>query len=378
MILLDGRALQTPSAVRGIGTYVRGLLSGFLELGAPLDIELLLTRGRPDPPEVKAPLRAASARIAAAHPTLQPVLDPLLVARALRRLSPRLYHAVEWGQPLTPGRTPVVITVHDLISFIFPRDYPWVRRSHLGPLRLLRRADRIIAVSQSTAADLLRIAHVDPSRLVTIPEGVADVFDAVPREQIAAVRARHGLGRPYVLAVGTFDPRKRIQTLASTVRKLAGWHDVDLVIAGDQGTFGASVLAALAREGITARSHVIGHVTTDDLAALYAGSLCLLFTSAYEGFGLPPLEAMRCGTGVVMFRNSSLTEIAGPAALLVPDGDAEAMARAAAALIGDTAERSRRIGAGREWSRGFTWRRTAERTLAVYEDAMARRDESSA
>lgn len=369
MLLLDGRSLQTPSAVRGIGSYVRGLLEGLREEGGANEIGLLLSAGRPDPPELESlSLQAASGRIAALHPTLQPVADPLLVARAVRRLRPALYHAVEWGQPLWSSAA-VVVTVHDLIPFIFPRQYPWVRRAHLAALRLLRRADRIIAVSQSTARDVERIAHVTPDRISVIGEGISSTFVPADPEAVQRMRRRFGLRGRYVLAVGTFDPRKRIDNLARVARRLTDALPLELVVAGEQGSFLEEVMAAIRGAGLTHRAHVLGHVEPGELAALYTGSKCLLFTSAYEGFGLPPLEAMRCATAVVMYCNSSLPEIAGEAAVLVPDGDAEAMAEAASRLIRDGAERSRRIAIGRRWSAEFTWRRAAQKTRAVYEDA---------
>ncbi len=369
MILIDGRALQSRSAVRGIGTYLRGLLDGFQELGAASDISLLLARGHPDPPEMaRLSISAGAARIPSLHPTLQPVLDPLFIARALRRIEPRLYHGVEWGQPIHSG-APVVMTVHDLIPFIFPRHYPWVRRAHIVALRLLRRADRIIAVSRSTADDLQRVAKVRDSQIVVVPEGISSTFQPAPAAVVEAACRRFGLTKPYVLAVGTFDPRKRIGNLARVVRLLASVHDVELVITGDQGNFGPGVTAALASEQIAHRSHVLGHVDAADLVALYSGARCLLFTSAYEGFGLPPLEAMGCGTAVVMYRNSSLPEVAGSAAVLVTDGDAQALADAAGGLLEDSAERSHRITSGLAWAARFTWKLAAERTLEVYRDA---------
>jgi glycosyltransferase involved in cell wall biosynthesis len=145
---------------------------------------------------------------------------------------------------------------------------------------------------------------------------------------------------------------------------------VDLVIAGDQGTFESTVRAALRSAGIEKCSRLVGHVDQATLAALYTGAECLLFTSAYEGFGLPPVEAMACGTPVALFDNSSLPEVAGPASLMVADGDAAAMAAAVARLLGDPRERAQRSGSGLGWAARFTWKRAAEATLAVYERAL--------
>jgi glycosyltransferase involved in cell wall biosynthesis len=367
--LLDGRPLQGPSAVRGIGTYESCLLREFAQLGFSDDIALLLSAGLPIPQEaLDLRIEAAALRLPVTHPTLQPVADPLLVARAVRRLRPALYHGIEFAQPLT-SRAAVVITVHDLIPFVRPHEYPWVRRARLLALRLLRRADRVIAPSQATVRDLRRFAKVDEARIDVVPYGVSSVFQPVTAAAVAAARQRLGISRPYLLAVGTFDPRKRVQLLADVAARVRTKRDVDLVVAGEQGTFAPQVQHTLERAGLAAHAHVLGHVPLDDLIALYTGAECLVFTSAYEGFGLTPLEAMACGTPAVMFDNSSLPEVAGPAPLL-PDGDGAAMARGVLQLLDASADRARRRRAGMAWAARFTWRKTAESTLAVYERAI--------
>ena len=370
MLLLDGRPLQSRSALRGIGTYTRGLLSGLADAGQAGGVELLLSRGAPEPPEARLyGLRSPEARIPTLHPTLQPAADPFLIARALRRIQPALYHGVEFDQPLV-ARMPVVVTVHDLIPFLFPRHYPWVRRARLLVLRLLPRADRVIAVSQATARDVERLTGTASSRIAVIPEGVAPVFTPARDELVAAERRRLGITRPYLLAVGAFDPRKRIEVLADVVRRVRLRHDVELVIVGEQGNFLGPLRAALDAAGITALSRLAGHVPSQELVALYTGTSCLVFTSAYEGFGLPPLEAMACGSPAAVFANSSLVEVAGPAALVQQDGDGAAMAAAVCAILDDESGRAQRASAGREWAARFTWTRAAQMTLSVYEQAL--------
>jgi glycosyltransferase involved in cell wall biosynthesis len=307
------------------------------------------------------------ARIPVLKRRIQPVADHLLVMRALRRLRPSLYHAVEWAQPLR-APVPVVVTVHDLIPFLYPRLYPWMRRERLAALRLLRRADAVIAVSACTAADTVRLAGVAPGRVTVVPHGVSAGFSPASAAEVDSVRDRLGIGGGYVLSVGTFDPRKRVDMLMRTAARLEG---LTLVVAGDQGTYAGAVRAAAEDTGIAGRTIVTGHVPLADLVALYTGARCLLFTSAYEGFGLPLLESMACATPVVAFRNSALGDVGGDAALLVEDGDIEAMATAARRLIENGAERAHRVEAGLRWASGFTWEATARRTLDVYRGLVA-------
>lgn len=373
MLLLDGRPLQSASALRGIGTYARGLVAGLAPLVEPGELQLLLARGASDPPELhRYGLRAPSVRVASLRRrTVQQATDPFLIANALRRIKPALYHGVEFGQPVA-ARMPVVITVHDLIPLVFPAQYPWERRARVLSLRLLPRADTVIAVSSSTARDIARHTRTPPSRITVVPEGVAPAFMPASPEDVDAVQRRFGVTRPYLLAVGAFDPRKRIRVLADVVRRVRPHHDVELVVAGEQGVFLPAVQEALDATGIASSTRLTGHVSMRELVALYSGARCLVFTSAYEGFGLPPLEAMACGAAAVVFANSSLVEIAGPAPA-VPDGDAAAMADAVCTILDDDAGRARRSAASREWAARFTWQRTAEMTLDVYKQAIHQR-----
>jgi glycosyltransferase involved in cell wall biosynthesis len=368
---MDGRPLQGASSVRGIGTYERGLLAGFAELSEPPRVSLLLSAHQEPPAEVGPAARVSSRRIRVVHPTLQPIADTLLVANALRGSTADLYHAIEFGQPLRT-RLPVVVTVHDLIPFVMPRDYPWVRRARVLGLRLLHRADAVIAVSDATRRDVLRFTSTDPARITVIPEGISPAFQPCADEAVRRLRDKFRLDGPFLLAVGTFDPRKRIAMLADVVRRVRHDHDIALVIAGDQGTFTRAVTDELSRAGLDEHSRVIGHVSNDDLVALYTAAEVFVFTSAYEGFGLPPLEAMACGTPAVVFDNSSLPEVSGGAALLVPDGDANAMAAAVNRILDDADERARRRSAGLVWTATFSWRRAAEMTDATYRAVVRR------
>jgi glycosyltransferase involved in cell wall biosynthesis len=370
--LLDGRPLQDGSAVRGIGTYLRGLLSGYESLGVSRDVGLLLERGPALPDSlVAAGFATHPARLWPINRHLRPTLDPLQIRRALGVERPSLYHAVEYAQPIFPS-VPVVLTVHDLVPFVMPREYPWMRRERTLAMRQFRHADGVIAVSRSTAHDLERIAGVDPRRITVVAEGVTRRRRHADTE-LAALRSRLQLPQRFVLAVGTFDPRKRIDLLTDVVVRLREDNDVGLVIAGFQGSFAAAVERGLRDAGLTDHSRVLGHVTEDELAGLYQLTECLLFTSAYEGFGLPPLEAMACGAPVAVFDNSSLREVVGDAGLVITDGDGPAMASAVSQLLADPIEGQRRSQLGRNRASVFTWEGAARATLGEYERVLGRR-----
>jgi alpha-1,3-rhamnosyl/mannosyltransferase len=264
-----------------------------------------------------------------------------------------------------------VITVHDLIPFVLPDLYPWLRRERLLALRQLRYADALLADSEATAHDLARIANVSGERIHVVPLGVSSEEEQAGADDVARVRAKYGLTKPFLLAVGAFDPRKRIEHVVAVTRRVRAHHDVDLVIVGQQGNFAGKVDQTIRSAGLRPYAKVLGFVPSDDLRALYAGCACLMFTSEYEGFGLPPLEAMAAGAPVAMYNNSSLREVAGDAAILARDGDKDELAAKIVNLLEDDAERVARTERGLHWVKGFTWRKTAEGTLAVYEQVLA-------
>jgi glycosyltransferase involved in cell wall biosynthesis len=366
-ILIDGRPLQSDSATRGIGTYLRGLLGGMVEIGFSSQVALLLSRGTP-PPTAKGSLGLdAGPVVARLERRAQVLADPWLVAAALRRDPPRLYHAVEYGQPRR-ARIPVVVTVHDLIPFVLP-GYSWKSRLlRRSGLRLLRRADSIITPSRATAADCVRVAGVAAERIHVIPHGLSPDFRPAPIEVVDALRRRLRLPRPYLLGVGTFEPRKGLPHLVEVTRRLRAKHDVDLVVAGSQGIFAPQVGASLATLGDHA--HDLGFVGDDDLVALMSGAAAFVFPTAYEGFGLPLLEAMGCGTVAAAFANSSLPEVAGDAAILVADGDAAELSAALDRVLSDPEEAAGRQARGLAHTADFTWAQAARRTVAVYEEAL--------
>jgi glycosyltransferase involved in cell wall biosynthesis len=354
-VLLDVRPLQGPSAGRGIGSYVRGLISGLVENGFADRLAFLAFADRelpalPPGPRVHAVRRRWHGRLRAYE-------EAAVLGFDLDRIGPSLYHAVDFNLPRR-APCPVVVTVHDLIPWAFGGSRMIGERIRYWPgKRLLSRAELLLAVSRSSASDAIRLAGVPADRVKVVEEGVDAVFR--PRREAATEATRRWrLGRPFFLFVGALDARKDPSGLlrAWAVARSAG-ADVDLVLAGEPGPQAPREMPGARR---------LGGVSSDDLALLYSAAVCLVFPSRYEGFGLPVAEAMACGCPVVAYDNSSIREVAGEAAALVADADAEALGRAAAAVALDAGRASRLRDAGLRRARRFTWQKAARTTIGAY------------
>ena len=267
---------------------------------------------------------------------------------------------------------PTVLTVHDLIFRRYAAYHKPLNRWYLNATMPLfcRRADAIIAVSEQSKRDVVEAYGIPPEKITVIYEAADPRFCPQPPETVAAARARYGLPDRYLLFVGTIEPRKNLgRVLAAFERLHADGLTDALVIVGKRGWLYDDFFARL--EGSPAKQAVIfpGFVPDADLPAVYAGSQALAFPSEFEGFGLPVLEAMACGTPVVCSNTSSLPEVAGDAALLVDPLDVDALADALASVLGDV-ELASICGEGVGSGPRFSWRETALReTLAVYRTA---------
>ena len=355
LVLLDGRPLQGPDAHRGVGTYVRGLLQGLEEIGWGSRLALLVDAGLPVP-KTGLPTYPLRKRYRGRLSNLE---DALALRFALEQIRPALYHATSLS---LPGRAPcpVVATLHDLIPWAYGgRALLGERIRYWAGKRLLRNADRVLAVSEASAADARRLAAVDARRLEVVPEGVGAAFH-VAEGAGDRVRARYGLEPGYLLYVGALDARKDPRGLLAAWRAAeAAGAAAPLVLAGEPGAQAPANMGAAVRLGLVGEA---------ELVDLYGAAGCLVFPSRYEGFGLPLLEAMACGCPAVAYANSSLPEVAGEAAELVADGDAEALGRAAAALLLEPRRRQAARRRGLQRARRYTWARTAEMTARVYAD----------
>lgn len=286
-----------------------------------------------------------------------------------------LYHATEHLLPRLAR--PTVLTVHDLIFEAFPQHHTWTNRAFLRlamPL-FVRAADAIIAVSQRTRQDLMDRYATPESKIRVIYEGIDERFAPIGPPGVAAIRQKYSPERPYLLMVGTLEPRKNHATAMRALARLkrAG-HPHRLLISGGRGWLFEPITRLVDELELTGDVTFAGRVPDEELPALYAGADALLMPSLYEGFGFPALEAMACGAPVVCANTSSLPEVAGDAALLVPPTDDAALAAAVARILTEPglADELRRRGAAQ--AARFRWERCAAETVALYREVSSGSD----
>jgi glycosyltransferase involved in cell wall biosynthesis len=364
------RSLRPP--VTGVGRYTLNLLRGLAERIDPASITLFLTRDAAGLEHV--PFRRVVAPTPTPHEFLRGAWEQTLVPLDALRSGIDLYHSPNYTLPLTlPCRS--VVTVHDL-AFLDPRMQKLTTHLYLRALTsvAMRRADHVIVVSRETEARVrARFPHV-AGRMTVIPLGMDPLYAQPPSPaDVRAFRERRGLVRPYILFTGSVEPRKNLPRLIRAYERAVASSGLphNLVLCGPLGwRYGPSVRAW---ETSPLRHRILrpGYVPADELPLWYAGADLLAYPSLSEGFGLPPLEAMACGTPVLTSDCSSLPEVVGDAALTVPPTNTARIAEGIERVLGDPdlADELRRR--GRLRARLFSWDRAVAETLAVYRRALA-------
>ncbi len=300
-----------------------------------------------------------------------------LIAYAARRAQLDLVHDPTGVCPFTLsaawGRFRRVVTIHDAIAFRFPKGYPMlnnVLHRRYVPTTV-QNTDAVITVSEYARADLIRYLSIPSERLHVVPNGVGDAFRPIPDDEARAVAARYGLRPPYMLTVGNLQARKNLRTLIAAVGALdPSTVPHRLAIVGQPMWDDGGVADMITREGLEDRVALTGYVADTDLPSVYSAADFLVFPSLHEGFGLPILEAMACGTPVISSSAASLPEVAGGAALLVDATDARALAGAMERVARDPLLRQRLRAKGLKRARMFDWDSVAARTVAIYRQVL--------
>ena len=366
-VALDARKIDD----FGIGTYIQGLLGALPGVGQPETLVAYLPPGRPPAPAIATVwgTRACWRPVAAGPYSLGELWQ---LPRAARRDRADLYHAPHYVcPPWLP--CPAVVTVHDLIHLRFP-----VRHRHLlAPvyarvmLRVaVRRARRLITVSESTRRDLVERLGARPERIRVIPNGVGAPFGPPePRDAGDSMLHELGVARPYFLFAGNPLPHKNLARLLEAFAGLPPGLG-RLVLVGIPPVARPSVAALCARPGLGARVRILPPVPAIVLARLYQSATLVVCPSLWEGFGLIALEAMACGAPVVAGNRGGLPEVVGEAGLLVDPTDVDALREAMYTLADQEPLRAALRARGLARARAFSWRHVAEATVAVYHEAL--------
>jgi glycosyltransferase involved in cell wall biosynthesis len=376
-VVVDGRPLDIPFLrAQGIGRYAHGLLSELPAVAAERGDEVTVLRAAPrrrarapDAPSFAAP--EVPTRFVRRPPVglrFADLPEQVLAPADFRRARADVAHALSiYRAPLLPA-VPLVLTVHDLVPLRWPEQYLRTGVVHRMLYAAARRARRVLCPSRAVGEDVVARLHVPAERVDVVSEGV----DARFSPEAAALDARRPTPGPYVLCVGGLaddDPRKDLGGLidAFGAWARAGDRPETLVLAGRLG----DAAPTLRRRAEAAGAPIVftDFVDEHDLPGLYRGARCLVSATRYEGFGLPMLEAIACGTPVAAYAVGALPEVCGPGADLGSAGDGSALMAAVQRLCDDAEHRARLVAAGVEHARAFTWRRTAELTWNAYERA---------
>jgi glycosyltransferase involved in cell wall biosynthesis len=306
-------------------------------------------------------------------PTIRPPVrlfwEQFIQPLELLRLRPDLLHSLAFVSPLV-NPTPAVVTVYDLSFKLFPERFLPAQRLYLSMFTThsCRRARRVIAISESTRQDVIRLFKIDRAQVDVAAPGVHPAFRPLAASQIDSFRARAGLVDPFILYLGTLEPRKNLDSLIRAFANLKPeTRNLNLILAGAKGWLYASLFRLVQELNLTASVHFPGYLPAEDLALWYNACAVFAYPSSYEGFGMPVLEALACGKPVVTTNVSSLPEAGGEAALRVPPGDVPALTSALARALTLDPEALAR---GPLHASRFTWANTAAQTVASYRKAL--------
>jgi glycosyltransferase involved in cell wall biosynthesis len=353
----------------GISRYIYHLLAQLRML--PTDDQFTAYVGRLPVDGALAPtprFRLRAAGLPTERPPVRILWEQAVQPAALRRADVDLLHSLAFVQPAL-WRGPSVVSFMDLSFLRFPRAFNRGNRLYLTTMAraAVRRADHLLAISESTRQDLIRLLGARPDQVTVTYCGVDPAFQPLDPVAVHAYRAQRGLPDQFILYVGTLEPRKNVPRLLEAYAALRRQGPTPpLVLAGGRGWGQLGIEARLAALGLAESVRLLGYVPTAELPLCYNAASVFVYPSLYEGFGLPPLEALACGTPVVASNASSVPEAVGDAALLVGPRDVAGLAAALAVALDDTALRERLRIAGLAHARGFSWRRMAEQTHAVY------------
>ena len=299
--------------------------------------------------------------------------EQLIAPGVLWADNPAVVHCPVNVIPLATNR-PTVLTIHDLGFIRFPERYRTAKRRYLHLMTSLsaKRAKHIITPSESVRQEVIDLLKVPAAKVTAIAEAASPDFKRLPDEAVAQWKAEKGLPDRFVLYVGTLEPRKNLPLL---IRAFARWRQeqpteaagVELILGGAKGWFYDEIFRLVETLGLSDVTRFQGYISENELPLWYNSASCFVYPSVYEGFGLPPLEAMACGCPVITSNTSSLPEVVGSAGIMVGPEDETGLAAAIARLLNNPAEQQMLRQAGITRASEFSWQKAARQTLEIYQ-----------
>jgi glycosyltransferase involved in cell wall biosynthesis len=370
--------MQVRAAKSGVGQYIHALLESMIPQANDSQFEIYCTAENIANYTYPQFSNAHNIVWGLAEKTRSKRLayEALFFSGELARTKPDIFHG---PSNFVPRRKicPYVVTIQDLSYYINPRRTSFVRRQYwyAQTRRTVAIADKIIAISENTKRDIIHFYPESESRIIVIPLAAhhrVSPATVARSESLVAKFDQKLAGRPYALYVGTLEPGKNVERIIKSFDHVAAdYPDVQLVLAGDKGWLYDPIFQAMANANHADRIHYLGHVHDEEIVDLYRFCEVFLYPSLYEGFGLPPLEAMACGAAVITSSTSSIPEVVGDAAIQIDPKNESQLQSALARVLGDPTLRDRLRAAGLQRAKMFSWESTARQTLQVYRDTLA-------
>jgi glycosyltransferase involved in cell wall biosynthesis len=373
-IAINAQLLNSDQSYRsaGVSTYSQNLLCALAESSGEHRISAFLN----DPGFACTGLSLHRTQWPAHQPLARIAWEQVALPAALKQVRADLVHGLVNVLPLAT-RVPGVVTVHDLSFLRMPERFPKAKRFYQTWLceQSTRRARRVIAVSRQTADDLIKFFGTESQKIEVVYNGVAGHFSPLSPEKVTAFRLQENLPDRFLLYVGTLEPRKNLVRL---LEAFARWRvsapavdrEIALILAGAKGWFYDEIFQRVHSLNLNDVVHFPGFVPTESLPYWYQAAMAFVYPSYFEGFGMPVIEAMACGTPVLCSRAPGVAEVAGDAAHTFAPEDTDAMSQLIGNIVADDSLRSDLRQRGLEHARRFSWQRSAAETLAIYSEAL--------
>ncbi len=360
IVAIDGRKYFD----YGIGTYIQQLVKGLSKIHS--DHKYLLFVNTQDSRKITLPKGWQKEEVPYRKYSAGEVV---LLGLYAKKMGVQVFHAPHYTLPFGLKHRSLV-TIHDIIHLRFPEYFGLAKRAyaHAMIFHALNSSKLVAADSEYTKLDILKTFRVSENKIKVICLGVGDQYKRIrERRTIEEYKRKFALQRPHILFVGNLMPHKGLSLLLRAIRELVSSIDVDLAIVGGSLRSDETLLRQATEFGILDRIKDVGRISNEDLVTAYNAAEVLVMPSFYEGFGLPALEAMACGTPVVVSNAASLPEVAGDAAMIFKSGDAKELVDSLMSVLKEAGTRRKMIREGMKHVRKFTWGKAARETLALYD-----------